>query len=65
MSFEQLKNEVARLNGEEQSRLISYTLQLRHEQDADYRREVTDRLNDQDKSHWLTPDEFERRLGQA
>ena len=62
MSFEQLKHEVARLNREEQSRLISYTLQLRHEQDADYRREVTDRLNDQDRSHWLTPDEFERRL---
>ena len=62
MSFEQLKHEVARLNSDEQAKLISYTLQLRHAQDADYRREVTDRLNDADKSHWLTPDEFERRL---
>jgi hypothetical protein len=62
MSFEQLKHEVARLNSDEQAKLISYALQLRHEHDADYRREVTDRLNDADKSHWLTPDEFERRL---
>jgi len=63
MSFEQLKHEVARLNSEEQASLISYTLQLRHEHDAGYRREVTDRLNDKEKSHWLTPDEFEHRLG--
>lgn len=57
MSFEQIKREVAL-----QAELISYTLQLRYAHDADYHREVTDRLNDADKSHWLTPDEFERRL---
>ena len=62
MSLEQLKREVALLNDEEQAKLISYTLQLRYAQDTGYRREVTDRLNDADKSHWLTPDEFERRL---
>jgi hypothetical protein len=61
MSFEQLKHEVARLSEHEQAELISYTLQLRHAHDAGYRRELTDRLNDSDKSHWLTPEEFERR----
>jgi hypothetical protein len=35
---------------------------LRYAHDAGYHHEVTDRLNDADKSHWLTPDEFERRL---
>mgnify|MGYP003344670023 CR=1 FL=1 len=49
MSFEQLKREVARLNEREQAELISYTLQMRHAQDANYRQEVTDRLNDADK----------------
>ena len=63
MSFEQIKREVALLDQQQQRELISYTLQLRYAQDDDYRREVTDRLNDTDKSHWLTPDEFERRLG--
>ncbi len=65
MSFDQLKREVADLDSGQQAELIAYTLQLRHAGDADYRREVTERLNDTDKSHWLTPDEFERRLGKA
>jgi asparagine synthetase B (glutamine-hydrolysing) len=60
MSIEQLKREVLALSDREQADLIRFTLQLRHEHDAEYRREVTDRLNDADKSHWLTPDEFER-----
>jgi asparagine synthetase B (glutamine-hydrolysing) len=65
MSLEQLKQEVALLSGEQQAELIAYTLRLRHAQDADYRREVADRLNDADRSHWLTPDEFDRRLDKA
>lgn len=65
MSIEQLKREVTALSDREQADLIRFTLQLRHEHDAEYRREVTDRLNDADKSRWLTPDEFERRLGNA
>ena len=65
MSLEQLKREVTELSDREQAELIGFTLRLRQAHDADYRREVTDRLNDQDKSHWLTPEEFERRLGNA
>jgi len=62
VSFEQIKREVALLDERQQAELISYTLQLRYVQDPVYRSEVTDRLNDNDKSRWLTPDEFERRL---
>ena len=53
---------MALLDGRQQAELIGYTLQLRYAQDASPQREVDDRLNDADKSHWLTPDEFERRL---
>ena len=63
MSFEQIKSEVAMLSQHQQEELISYTLQLRYAHDEQFHTEVTDRLNDKDKSHWLTPDEFERRLG--
>ena len=62
MSLDQIKREVASLKSEEQAELIAYTLELRYANDANYRREVTDRLNDCDKSHWLTTEEFERRL---
>jgi asparagine synthetase B (glutamine-hydrolysing) len=58
MSFEQLKEQVATLSDHEQAELISFTLRLRHAHDANYRREVTDRLNGHGRSHWLTPDEF-------
>ena len=62
MSFEQLKREIALLDDQQQAALISYTLQLRYGHDENYRREVAERLNDADQSHWLTPGEFERRL---
>ncbi|PWU18770.1 MAG: hypothetical protein C5B50_08205 [Verrucomicrobia bacterium] len=62
MSLEQLKREVAALTKEQQGELISYALQLRYSGDAEFRSEVTERLNDSDKSHWLTPKEFESRL---
>jgi len=62
VSFEQIKRAVALLDEQQQAELISYTLQLRYAHDIGYHREVTDRLNDANKSHWLTPDEFERRL---
>lgn len=65
MSVEQLKQEVALLDDRQQAELISFTLQLRLAHDPNFYREVTDRLNDADKSHWLTPGEFERRLGQS
>ena len=62
VSFEQLKREIAALSEPEQAEIISYTLQLRYAHDTTYQREVSDRLNDGDRSHWLTPNEFERRL---
>ena len=62
MSLDQIKREVAALSSEDQEKLIAHALQLRHANDANYRHEVTERLNDKDKSHWLTPEEFERRL---
>ena len=64
MNIDDLKLEVARLSGEEQAQLIGYLVQLRYARDPAYRNETTQRLNDQDKSHWLTPEEFERSLDQ-
>jgi hypothetical protein len=65
MSLEQLKREVMALSDREQAELIRYTVQLRNANDLKYRREMTERLNDKDMSPWITPDEFERRLGSA
>ena len=62
MSVEQLKREIAALSEPERAELISYALKLRYARDAAYQREVNNRLDHADKSHWLTPNEFERRL---
>ena len=62
MSLEQLKREVTTLSDSEQAELMRYLLQLRNAND---RREVSARLNDWDKSYWLTPDEFECLFGDA
>lgn len=65
MSIEQLKKEVAALSSKEQADLIAFALQLRYGEDEAYQKEINDRLNDAEKSHWLTPEEFERRLDRA
>jgi 5-carboxymethyl-2-hydroxymuconate isomerase len=65
VSLEQLKQEVALLDQAEQAELISYTLQLRYARDTTHRQEVKERLDDTDKAHWLTAEEFERRLDQT
>ena len=65
MTLEQLKREVMALSDREQAELIHYTLQLRHANDSKFRRDVAERLNGQDKSHWLTPDEFNCLFGDA
>ena len=62
MSLEQIKQAVALLDGLQQAELIGYALRLRYAQHADHQREVVGRFNAADKSNWLTPDEFERRL---
>ena len=60
MTLEQLKREVTTLSDSEKAELMRYMLKLRNAND---RREVNARLNDRDKSYWLTPDEFEGLFG--
>ncbi len=61
MSVREIKEKLAALPRNEQDEVIAYLFHLRHggEEDA---RQITRRLTDKDASHWLTPDEFERRL---
>lgn len=65
VSLDQLKQAVAGLDDQQRAELIAFALQLRYADDADHQREIAERLNDRDASHWLTPDQFEERLGGA
>ena len=62
MSVEELKQRIVSLTGEEQSELSAFLQHLRHRSDPEHRRLVEQRLADRDPSHWLTIEEFERRL---
>lgn len=62
MKIEELKKEAETLSFEQQGELAAYVVQLRNRRDPDYMAEMQRRIEDADRSHWLTPDEFERRL---
>jgi hypothetical protein len=57
-----LKKELVALSATEQAEVAAFLFQLRRKDDADYQAKIQRRLDDKDPSHWLTPDEFERRL---
>ncbi|MEQ1749786.1 MAG: hypothetical protein ABL974_10215 [Prosthecobacter sp.] len=62
MSVEQIKREITILTDTEQNEVTAFLFHLRHRNDAAYRDAVDARMNDQDKSHWLPLDAFEREL---
>jgi len=62
MSVEQIKREISVLSDSELGEVTAYLFHLRHRNDPDNQQAVEARANDQDKAHWLTPDEFEREL---
>jgi len=62
MSVEEIKQGIAALSAKEQSEATALLFHLRHVADADYQRHVTSRISDRDPTHWVTPEEFERRM---
>jgi hypothetical protein len=64
MSVMDLKKELTTLSVTEQAEVAAFLFQLRRKDDTDYQATIKRRLDDKDPSHWLTPDEFERRLNQ-
>jgi hypothetical protein len=64
MSVEEIKKGLTSLSEAEQREVTAFLFHLRHSRDTEYQNAVSDRLSDTDKSHWLTPDEFEKNLDQ-
>ena len=62
MSVKELKKELAALSAQEQTELAAFLFHLRHKSDPEYQATVRRRMDDKDPSHWLTPEEFEKRL---
>lgn len=62
MSVEQIKKEITVLTGPELDEVTAFLFHLRHRHDTDYQSQVESRLNDPNRSNWLTIEEFERQL---
>jgi hypothetical protein len=62
MTLEQIKKEAESLSSPEKAQLAAYLIHLRNREDPEYLRQMRERVEDREKSHWLSPDEFERRL---
>lgn len=64
MSIQELKEQLVTLPRKEQDEVIAFLFHLRQEGEPDLVAAVSRRSNDKDPAHWITPDEFERRLDQ-
>jgi hypothetical protein len=64
MSVEEIKQTIAALSLAEQREISAFLFHLRHKADGEYQEQVDARLSDRDPSHWLTLDDFEKRLDQ-
>jgi len=64
MSVEEIKRGIASLSAAERGEVTAYLFHLRHAADSEYQDRITSRLADTDPTHWLTPEEFERRLNE-
>lgn len=65
MNIEDIKRGIVLLSPAEQGEVTALLFHLRHASDSTYQTEIESRLNDRDPTHWLSPEEFERRLDQA
>lgn len=64
VNVDEIKRGIASLSPTEQGEVTAFLFHLRHNSDSGYQEHVSARLADRDPSHWLSPEEFERRLDQ-
>ena len=62
MNLEEIKTELAKMPTENQDHLAAYLVHLRHQRDAELRREITARIDDKNPAHWVTLDELREKL---
>lgn len=64
MSVEEIKKSLAELSVAERSEVTAFLFHLRHVDDPACQTRVDAVIADKNPKHWLTPEEFEQRLGE-
>jgi len=62
MSIEAIKEELAGLDAEGRQQIIAYLVSINQRENPEYRVKMARKIDDNDPSHWLTLEEFDRRL---
>lgn len=62
MSVEEIKKSLAELSATERNEVTAFLFHLRHASDPAYQAHVDAVLSDKAPEHWLTPEDFEKRL---
>ncbi len=62
MSLEEIKSGIASLSHSQLNEITAFLFHIRHAKEDGYEAEINRRIEDKDPSHWLTPEEFEKRL---
>jgi hypothetical protein len=62
MSVEEIKKSLAELSAAERSEVTAFLFHMRHATDAEYQAKIAAVESDKNPQHWLTPEEFEKRL---
>jgi hypothetical protein len=63
MSTDELKRKLVELSSAERNQILAYLISLRDREDPEYMAKMARKIDDKDPSHWLTLEEFDRRLG--
>jgi len=62
VSVEEIKKSLIALSPAEQGEVTAFLFELRHAGDPEYQERLNRIAEDKNPAHWLTPEEFERRL---
>lgn len=61
MSLEEVKSEVAHFSPAQQDHLAAYLVHLRHQRDAQTRKDLRSKIDDKNPANWVSLDELRER----
>jgi len=62
MSIDAIKQELAGLDANGRQQIIAYLVSINQRENPEYRAKMARKIDDNDPSHWLTLEEFDRKL---
>ncbi len=62
MSIDAIKAELSGLDSERRREIITYLVAMNQRDNTEYQAAMARKIDDKDPAHWLTLEEFEKRL---